>query len=722
MGNYGTAGFWIRGGYSESGHGHANYTTYDSGHRSMALSPDALCCDTAVRPVRKRGSQQHPASAVTTTSSSASSAAAAAAAAASAAASSSAGTAAPYGQLLFHPRAKGRNVTLDGGRTRATRRHSFCHGVAFGHRPLRPCERVRLRFTATAPGWSGALRFGFTSRDPGTLDSARIPRYACPDLAARPGYWAKALPESCAGRGSALEFWAEADGRAFYRVDAGEAVPFLRGVDAAGPLWALIDVYGVTQQVTLLETGLVKPPRRLASFQLCPRLPYGARHPPTSSSDINQSQRGRGGGAGAGGDGREGEDDEEEEGEEGEEAEGDAAEARPGEALERAVAALRDVRIGGEPASSRAARAPSLGAVEGSRRQQQQQQQGPDASSIALPDDLNPDLWFHAMHGSGVLLSDDRSLARSAPDVAGSEAGDNESNGSGRFSAGQSLVFTNRPVFIGETIYVRVGGQQQPGDPITFGLTSCDPATLRPDELPTDPHSLVDRREYWVVVTVCPLPGSAQQISEQDEGGCMLGEAVLGLVLMPDGEVHLSLNGTREGMLVCADPGPPLWLLFGFRNATATAEIGILGTQKASFLGSSSPSMGSNLPSSDSDITISNSISFSSSSSSLVTAPGSPLGDGPAAVFPACPAPTTTMAAVAVVAGAPPRGHGERASSPRGRGECTICFENPADSVIYTCGHLCLCYACGQRLRRQINPACPICRRLIKDVIRTYPI
>ncbi|CAN0008302.1 unnamed protein product [Lampetra planeri] len=640
MGNYGTAGFWIRGGYSESGHGHANYTTYDSGHRSMALSPDALCCDTAVRPVRKRGSQQHPASAVTTTSSSASSAAAAAVAAAS----SSAGTAAPYGQLLFHPRAKGRNVTLDGGRTRATRRHSFCHGVAFGHRPLRPCERVRLRFTATAPGWSGALRFGFTSRDPGTLDSARIPRYACPDLAARPGYWAKALPESCAGRGSALEFWAEADGRAFYRVDAGEAVPFLRGVDAAGPLWALIDVYGVTQQVTLL---------------------------------------------------------------------GDAAEARPGEALERAVAALRDVRIGGEPASSRAARAPSLGAVEGSRRQQQQQQQGPDASSIALPDDLNPDLWFHAMHGSGVLLSEDRSLARSAPDVAGSEAGDNESNGSGRFSAGQSLVFTNRPVFIGETIYVRVGGQQQPGDPITFGLTSCDPATLRPDELPTDPHSLVDRREYWVVVTVCPLPGSAQQISEQ----------VLGLVLMPDGEVHLSLNGTREGMLVCADPGPPLWLLFGFRNATATAEIGILGTQKASFLGSSSPSMGSNLPSSDSDITISNSISFSSSSSSLVTAPGSPLGDGPAAVFPACPAPTTaTMAAVAVVAGAPPRGHGERASSPRGRGECTICFENPADSVIYTCGHLCLCYACGQRLRRQINPACPICRRLIKDVIRTYPI
>lgn len=53
-------------------------------------------------------------------------------------------------------------------------------------------------------------------------------------------------------------------------------------------------------------------------------------------------------------------------------------------------------------------------------------------------------------------------------------------------------------------------------------------------------------------------------------------------------------------------------------------------------------------------------------------------------------------------------------------GECTICFDQEVDTVIYTCGHMCLCSDCGQKLKRQINACCPICRRPIKDVIKTY--
>lgn len=52
--------------------------------------------------------------------------------------------------------------------------------------------------------------------------------------------------------------------------------------------------------------------------------------------------------------------------------------------------------------------------------------------------------------------------------------------------------------------------------------------------------------------------------------------------------------------------------------------------------------------------------------------------------------------------------------------ECSICYENAVDTVIYACGHMCLCYTCGLKLKKMSNACCPICRRQIKDIIKTY--
>ena len=41
-------------------------------------------------------------------------------------------------------------------------------------------------------------------------------------------------------------------GRVFYSVNDGEPVLFHCGVAVGGPLWALIDVYGITDEVQLL--------------------------------------------------------------------------------------------------------------------------------------------------------------------------------------------------------------------------------------------------------------------------------------------------------------------------------------------------------------------------------------------------------------------------------------------------------------------------------------
>jgi hypothetical protein len=51
--------------------------------------------------------------------------------------------------------------------------------------------------------------------------------------------------------------------------------------------------------------------------------------------------------------------------------------------------------------------------------------------------------------------------------------------------------------------------------------------------------------------------------------------------------------------------------------------------------------------------------------------------------------------------------------------ECSICFEQAVDSVLYTCGHMCTCYDCALIVKKK-GQLCPICRKEIKDVIKIY--
>lgn len=53
--------------------------------------------------------------------------------------------------------------------------------------------------------------------------------------------------------------------------------------------------------------------------------------------------------------------------------------------------------------------------------------------------------------------------------------------------------------------------------------------------------------------------------------------------------------------------------------------------------------------------------------------------------------------------------------------QCYICYENPIDSVLYTCGHMCMCFNCAIQQWRGIGGGhCPLCRAVIRDIIRTY--
>lgn len=71
-------------------------------------------------------------------------------------------------------------------------------------------------------------------------------------MVSQSGFWAKALPEEFANEGNIIAFWVDKKGRVFYRINESSPMLFFSGVRTAEPLWALIDVYGLTRGVQLL--------------------------------------------------------------------------------------------------------------------------------------------------------------------------------------------------------------------------------------------------------------------------------------------------------------------------------------------------------------------------------------------------------------------------------------------------------------------------------------
>ncbi|CAI7761143.1 unnamed protein product [Closterium sp. NIES-53] len=60
------------------------------------------------------------------------------------------------------------------------------------------------------------------------------------------------------------------------------------------------------------------------------------------------------------------------------------------------------------------------------------------------------------------------------------------------------------------------------------------------------------------------------------------------------------------------------------------------------------------------------------------------------------------------------------AADPNGGGanvECVVCLEDPRDTLVLPCRHLCLCLHCAKALRFQSNK-CPICRSIVQSLLQ----
>uniref|UniRef100_A0A3B4YXF7 E3 ubiquitin-protein ligase NEURL1 n=1 Tax=Seriola lalandi dorsalis TaxID=1841481 RepID=A0A3B4YXF7_SERLL len=496
--------------------------------------------------------------------------------------------------LLFHPSTKGSQIVMDMSQRTVKRQASFCNAITFSNRPIAVYEQVRLKITKKQCCWSGALRLGFTCKDPSRINPDTLPKYACPDLVSQSGFWAKALPEELSNEGNVISFWVDKKGRVFYRINDSSSMLFFSGVHVSEPLWALIDVYGLTRGVQLLDSEMV---------------PLDCLRPRSFAAAHQASIQ------------RNGDD-------------------------PRLSISLCDLSL----QHSNSCHVP-------------QNSQNSQQCSL-LPSHLDTDLHFHSMHGIHVTVLDKHTVARL--DHRGDE---------------RTLVFTSRPMRCSETVFIKVkAGVTRPGS-LSYGVTSCDPATLRPSDLPSNPESLVDRKEFWAA---CRL---AVPLHSGD---------ILGFVVNSDGEVMMSHNGISAGMQLCVDNSRPLWMFYGL-HGTIT-QLRILGSSLHPDLrGPSvpgSPSCTPNTPtmlcSGNSEPNLSTPLNINLNSS---TTPSSPFSSHPESpTFPSC----------------------------SWSDECTICYENVVDTVLYACGHMCLCYACGLKLKKMANACCPICRRTIKDIIKTY--
>lgn len=378
-----------------------------------------------------------------------------------------------------------------------------------------------MKFAEISNNWNGGIRFGFTSNDPATLEGS-LPKYACPDLTNRPGFWAKALHEQYCEKDNILYYYVNNAGDVIYGINNEEKGVILSGIDTRGLLWTVIDIYGNCTGIEFLDARIYMyqqqqqqqlphsmqqlPQQQQQHLQQQQQQQAHPMHQPQSLSahhPLQQSRRSLPGGV-----------------------------VVDHELDRHVMPSLQSLHLAGSTVGAGGA----AGIVEH------------DLANGLPPLRYNANgrlipVPFHITKGRNVRLSHDRFVAsRTESDFC------------------QGYVFTARPIRIGEKLIVQVlKTEQMYVGALALGLTSCNPAVLQPNDLPNDSDFLLDRPEYWVVSKdIAAAPQRGDEIA---------------FFVAPNGEVSISKNNGPAVVVMHVDQSLQLWAFLDVYGSTQSLRM-----------------------------------------------------------------------------------------------------------------------------------------------------
>lgn len=149
----------------------------------------------------------------------------------------------------------GSAISLTEGQTTASRSlNTFCNGIVFSDQPVRVNEKICVQLGCIT-AWSGALRVGITSVDPGKLRPDQFPRFAYPDLVNQEGYWIRVINENLTSQGCRLMVYFDTLGHLQLFINGQHKGALLSGLPVNQKLWLMLDIYGNTCSAKIVPPG-----------------------------------------------------------------------------------------------------------------------------------------------------------------------------------------------------------------------------------------------------------------------------------------------------------------------------------------------------------------------------------------------------------------------------------------------------------------------------------
>ena len=124
----------------------------------------------------------------------------------------------------------------------------------------------------------------------------------------------------------------------------------------------------------------------------------------------------------------------------------------------------------------------------------------------------------------------------------------------------QGYVFSQRHLQLGEKLVLQILQTDELfAGSLAFGLTTCDPSKLNSINLPEDPHQLLDRPEYWVVIKdVANAPQAGDELAFK---------------INQTGEVQMIKNRQLPITLMHVDQTQKLWPFFDLYGSTIKVKV-----------------------------------------------------------------------------------------------------------------------------------------------------